>query len=199
MVNREQKLLIKKYFPKTIVVFFQFLYRLLIDIKDGVIIFSCKQPSHIFRLWILRRYGLRIGQNSSIHMGCRLYHPWNIMIGSNTIVNPSCILDGRAGLIIGNNVSISEQSLILSLQHDPQSKDFTLQGEKTYIEDYVWIGMRAIIMPGVKLGKGSIVAAGSVVTKNVEPYSIVGGVPAKSIGIRTKDLQYNLNYRKLFH
>jgi maltose O-acetyltransferase len=140
--------------------------------------------------------GLKIMHDSSIHMGCRVYHPWKIEIGHNTVVNPSCVLDGREGLIIGNNVSISEQSLILSLQHDPQSSDFAAQGKITYIEDYVWLGMRSIIMPGVKIGKGAIVAAGSVVTKNVDPFSIVGGIPAKVIGQRNTDLNYSLKYKK---
>jgi maltose O-acetyltransferase len=169
------------------------------DLRDSLIIFSCKQPFHFLRYPLLKLFGLQIKQNSSIHMGCRLYHPWNIEIGHNTIVNPSCILDGRAGLTIGNNVSISEQSLILSLQHDPQSRDFSSQGKSTYIEDYVWLGMRAIIMPGVKIGKGAIIAAGSVVTKDVDPFSIVGGIPARIIGKRNTDLTYSLKYKKFLY
>lgn len=132
-------------------------------------------------------------------MGCRIYYPWNISIGNHSVVNPSCILDGRAGLAIGDNVSISEQSIILSLEHDPQSPDFANRGAMTVIEDYVWLGMRAMIMPGNSIGKGAVVAAGAVVTKNVEPYYIVGGVPARPIGKRSQDLKYMLNYKKMLH
>lgn len=169
------------------------------DVRDATIIFACKQPSHTVRLYILRRFGLKIGKYSSIHMGCRIYYPWNISIGNHSVVNPFCLLDGRAGLAIGDNVSISEQSIILSLEHDPQSADFANRGAMTVIEDYVWLGMRAMIMPGKRVGKGAIIASGAIVTKDVAPFNIEGGVPAKKIGSRNPSLRYELVFRKLFH
>ncbi len=188
-----------KYLSRILKIIIWFFYHLLIDTRDAIIILACKQPFHFLRYPILKLFGMNIDSNSSIHMGCRLYHPWNIIIGKNTIVNPYCILDGRTGLKIGNNVSISERSIILSLEHDPQSSTFESKGAITKIDDYVWIGMGAIILPGVSLGVGVIVAAGSVVTKNVDDFTIVGGVPAKKIGDRNNHLTYNLNYKKMFH
>ncbi|HTX17219.1 MAG TPA: acyltransferase [Bacteroidota bacterium] len=170
-----------------------------VDLRDAVIIGSCKQPSHLLRLLILRFFGMKIGERSSIHMGCRIYHPWNIVIGNHTIVNPCCVLDGRAGLTIGDNVSISERSVLLSLEHDPQSPEFENRGARTVIGDYVWTGAVSVVLPGVTIGRGAIVAAGAVVGKDVGEYEIVGGVPAKKIGVRTSDLRYDLEYRKLFH
>ena len=132
-------------------------------------------------------------------MGCRIYFPWQITIGEHTIVNPFVILDGRSGLEIGNNVSISERSVILSLEHDPQSPDFRNRGGKTLIEDYVWIGVNAVVLPGTTIGKGAVVAAGAVAHQNVDAYDIVGGIPAKRIGTRSRNLTYTLDYRKFFH
>ena len=142
---------------------------------------------------------MHISKGASIHMGCRLYHPWNISIGPHSVVNPSCILDGRAGLSIGRNVSISEQCIVLSLEHDPDSSSFESRGCKTTIEDDVWIGMRAIVLPGIRVGCGAVVGAGSVVTKDVAPFDVVCGNPARVIKQRSRDLSYQLQYRKLFY
>ena len=140
--------------------------------------------------------GVRIGKKTNIHRKCRIYHPTKLIIGSNTIINREILLDARKGIIIGNNVSISEQTLILSLEHNPNSSEFASYGGTVTIDDYVFIGSRCIILPGINIGKGAVVAAGAVVTKNVEPYSIVGGVPANLISERTPELTYTLDYRK---
>ncbi len=131
-------------------------------------------------------------------MGCFITGR-NISIGDYTTINRNCYLDGRVGIKIGNSVSISPEVYILSLTHDAQNRNFVTVGKEVIIEDYVWLGARAIIMPGVKLGKGSIVGAGSVVTKDVEPYTIVGGIPAKKIGERTQDLDYKVVYFPYFN
>jgi len=104
-------------------------------------------------------------------------------------------MDGRRYEIhIGNDVSIGPEAGILTLGHDPQSPDFADKGGDVIIGDKVWICYRAIILPGVRVGEGAVVAAGAVVTRNVEPYTIVAGSPAKVIGLRTADLRYTCNY-----
>jgi maltose O-acetyltransferase len=100
------------------------------------------------------------------------------------------------GLTLGRNVSISEGVMIFSLEHDPNSATFENRGAPVVIHDRVFIGARAIILPGVTLGEGAIAAAGSVVTHDVPPYTIVGGVPAHPIGTRQTELKYSLDYRK---
>ena len=66
------------------------------------------------------------------------------------------------------------------------------------IDDYAWIGSRATVLPGVKIGKGAVVAAGAVVTKDVTPYLVVGGVPARPLGTRSTDLRYEIRFRPAF-
>ena len=105
------------------------------------------------------------------------------------------LLDGRGGkLIIGNNVDIAQETNIWTLQHDVNDLNHISIGADVVIEDYVWIASRVTILPGVRIGRGAVVACNSVVTRNVPAMEIVGGIPAKKIGIRTNSLQY-----KLFH
>ena len=152
-------------------------------------------PIHVFRLFVYRYFlRIKIGHQTSFHWRARFYYPMGITIGNNCFIGPDVLFDGREGLTIGNNVNISMGSWIFSLQHDVQSPTFEAVGGHVVIEDYVWIASRALILPGVKIGKGAVVAAGAVVTKDVLPYTIVGGIPASVIGQRTQDLNYNFNY-----
>ncbi len=136
--------------------------------------------------------GVKIGKNSRLNPGTRFYNPSKIKIGEDTIIGEKTVLDGRENLIIGNHVDIASEVMIYNSKHDINDPKFRAVSTPVTIEDYVFIGPRAIILPGVNIGKGAIIAAGAVVTKNVESFAIVGGVPAKMIGERKNK---NLNYR----
>lgn len=156
-------------------------------------------PSHNFRCFFYRLAGIKIGKGSTIHTRAKFYDPRNIQIGEDTIIGEGAVLDGRAKLIIGNHVDIASEVMIYNSQHDIEDENFIARDEEIIIEDYVFIGPRAIILPGVKIGKGAVVAAGAVVTKDVPPYAVVGGVPAKIIGERkNKNLHYKLGRARLF-
>jgi maltose O-acetyltransferase len=116
-----------------------------------------------------------------------------ILIGDNTYINRNVLLDGRNGLEIGNNVDIGEYVKIWSLEHNPNDEEHSPRGRKTIIEDHVWIAPWSIILPGVKIGRGAVIGAGSVVTKDVPPLAIVAGSPAKQIGTRNNSLKYTIN------
>lgn len=151
-------------------------------------------PFHHFRRFSYRVCGVSIGKGSSIHMFTSFYNPSNIKIGNDTIIGEWAVLDGRAPLLIGDHVDIASNVMIYNAEHDVNSKEFTrARMEKVVIEDYVFIGPRAIILPGVTIGRGAVVGAGAVVTKDVPPLTIVGGVPAKDIGTRDESaLTYKL-------
>lgn len=156
-------------------------------------------PSHLIRRFFYRLAGVKIGKGSTIHMEARFYNPVNIAIGEDSIIGEKVVLDGRGQLMIGNHVDIASEVMIYNAEHDVQSEDFTAKSAPVVIEDYVFVGPRAIILPGVKIGRGAVVGAGAVVTKNVEPFTIVGGVPAKIIGERKiKDLNYRLGRASWF-
>lgn len=165
-------------------------------------IFICNRwvarlPSRTLRLLFYRKVmKFKIGSESSIFMDCTFDCTEIFSMKNNSVINTKCRVDNKAGIHIGENVSISQEVMILSADHDPDSATFTARDKTVYIEDYAFIGSRAIIMPGVTVGKGAVVAAGAVVTHNVEPYTIVAGVPAKLIKHRSQDINYTIKYSR---
>ncbi len=180
-------------------------------------------PSHTIRLFLYRNlFRIKIGKDSSIHWRAEFNQPSGIAIGHNTIVGNDAFLDGRyprkwsgkeikflrylkdffnpeeRPLAIGNNVSIGGEVRIYTMEHDIDDPDFKEVGAPVIIDDYVVVGTRVTILPGVHIGKGAVVASGAVVTKDVDPYTLVGGVPAKFIRNRAKDLRYTLKFARLF-
>ncbi|OGM06305.1 hypothetical protein A3E15_03040 [Candidatus Woesebacteria bacterium RIFCSPHIGHO2_12_FULL_42_9] len=156
-------------------------------------------PFHSLRSLFYMLAGVQIGRNSVIHMWARFFQPRNIKIGEDTIIGDHVFLDGRAPLIIGKHVDIASEVMIYNSEHDLEKDDFSPIEAPVEIGDYVFIGPRVIILPSVKIGKGAVVAAGAVVTKSVQDFEIVGGVPAKVIGERKhKDLHYRLGRARLF-
>jgi len=128
-------------------------------------------------------------------MGCHFLNGRKVFLGDRNVINFDCLFDGRRHAIrVGNDVSIGPEASILTLGHDTQSPDFADKGGDVVIGDRVWICFRAIILPGVAIGEGAVVAAGAVVSRDVAPYTIVAGSPAKPVGTRTKDLRYNNNF-----
>ena len=156
-------------------------------------------PSHFIRKLKYRFFGIKIGKGSTIHMWANFFDPKNIVIGEDTIIGDHAFLDGRAKLTIGNHVDIASSVMIYNSEHDLSKDDFAAILAPVSISDYVFIGPRVTILPGVTIGKGAVVAAGAVVTKDVPPFTIVGGVPAKEIGERkNKNPNYLLGRPRLF-
>lgn len=152
-------------------------------------------PSRWLRSLYLRWYLGGMDEGASVQMHCRFLNGRRVILGKRTVINFGCLMDGRTYTIrLGQDVSMGPQATILTLSHDPQSADFSLRGGDVTIGDHVWIAFRAIIMPGVTIGEGAVVAAGAVVTRDVPPFVIVAGCPARQIGVRTKELTYQLSY-----
>jgi len=156
-------------------------------------------PCHNFRLCFIRLYAKQIGRETYIGIGLDLRgSKGNISIGNNCSINRKILLDGRGKIIIGSNVDIGQETNIWTSEHIPNDINHGTVESCVIIEDYVWIATRVTILPGVKIGKGAVVATGSVVTKDVPPMAIVAGIPAKIIGKRDNPLKYKLTYRPWF-
>lgn len=171
----------------------------ILDFELMVLRWVSHVPSHSFRKFFYMMSGMKIGKGSAVHMWANFFDPSNIKIGNDTIIGDHAFLDGRALLTIGDHVDIASSVMIYNSEHDLEKEDFSAREESVEIKDYVFIGPRAIILPGVTIGKGAVVAAGAVVTKDVPDFAIVGGVPAKEIGERKNhDPHYKLGHARLF-
>lgn len=172
--------------------FVKFIGRLWSDFQELFMDFIMSIPIHYLRRLYLKFKLQGGGKNIAIHRHVRIKNGRGITIGGNIVLNRGVLLDGRSGLKIGSNVDIGEYVRIWTLEHDPNN-NHVCRGKETIIGDYVWIAPCAIVMPGVKIGRGAIIAGGSIVTHDVEPLSIVAGVPAKEIGRREDNLKYTLD------
>lgn len=158
-------------------------------------------PSHVVRNAFYRRVmRVELAAGSSIHMGCRLTSIGALTIGAGTSIDQNAMLDARGGLTIGVAVATGPDLMLLTAEHDPHSPTFAGRFAPVAIGDRVWLGARVTVLPGVSIGEGAVVAAGAVVTRDVAPYTIVGGVPARVIGERSRELTYDFKgYRRLLY
>lgn len=144
--------------------------------------------------------GIELGDETIVMHGAVL-HVYNfrdlphagIKIGKNSLVGEYSVIRGQGGVVIGDRVFTSPFTQIIAVNHvfNDRERPFTQQGitaEGIVIEDDVWLGAGAVITDGVRVGKGAVVAAGAVVTKDVPPHTVVGGVPARIIKEITEDM-----------
>lgn len=172
----------------------QFLTVVLVSYTRYFIINVGYIPSHLIRNIIYKHFlFVDLADKATIYYGAEIRDSFNLHIGKGSIIGDKCLLDARNGIFIGENVNLSSNVSIYTQQHDHRRQDFgcsTGVHSKVSINNRVWIGPNVIILPGVTIGEGAVVGAGAVVTKDIEPYTINVGIPAKKIGERTHDLDY---------
>lgn len=150
-------------------------------------------PSHHLRRFVYKCLGLGMGKNNVFHYGTEIRGITDIQMGNGCIIGDKAILDGRRGIVLGNNVNLSSNVSIYTLQHDHRDPDFKGSGGKVVIGDRVWLGCNVIVLPGTTIGEGAVCCAGCVVTKDVPPYTVVAGIPAKKINERPQNLRYEFD------
>lgn len=150
-------------------------------------------PSIHFRKCIYKILGAKIEHDVVFHFKTEVRAPERLVVGGGTIIGDNAILDARGGLVFGRNVNLSSNVSIYTLQHDHRDPVFncTKLDAKVTIGDRVWLGSNCIVLPGVTIGEGAVCCAGCVVTKDVEPYTVVAGIPARKVNERPRTLRYN--------
>ena len=157
-----------------------------------------KIPSHNLRVAWLRLGGAKIGKGSTIWRNSEVLGVENLRMGVDSVIAWHCQVDARAGLVIGDHVCIASHVLIIAGSHDLMAPEFWSVSAPIYIDDYAWIASRAIIAHGSHIGKGAVVTANTIVSKDVAPYKIIGGSGAKPMGERPHDLTYKVGGKGLF-
>lgn len=158
------------------------------DFQTGMI------PSHSIRDFLYRHVWLvNMEKYVIIYFGAEIRAHELLSIGKGSIIGDKNLLDARNGIEIGENVNLSSNVHIYTEQHDHRDPYFKCNSDKTFrvkIENRAWIGPNITILHSVTIGEGAVIAAGAVVTKDVEPYTLVGGIPVKKLGERNRDLRY---------
>lgn len=157
----------------------------LINKSLSTVLYSIGRLRSFFWSLLLKRIGKRV----DIMSGVIIMSPQNVEIGHDVLLNTDSKIGGQNGVKIGNYVQLSYNVNLVSENHAYQNHLVPIKkqgyfGGPIIIEDDVWIGANVVIMPNITIGKGAIVGANAIVTKDVKPYSIVGGVPAKFIKYR---------------
>jgi len=168
--------------------------------------FICHIPSYTIRhAWYRRVLGWYIGPKAAILMGQHVQMAGirtsgkKVSIGKGTVINQGCLLYTTGGIVVGENVSISAGVWLVTGTHDMNDPLFPDSYNPITIGDYAWIGTRATILGGISIGEGAVVMAGGVVTHDVPPYAVVGGVPARVVTQRAlRNPSYSLNFQPLF-
>ena len=154
-------------------------------------------PSHVLRRFVYRRVcGMRIAPRAIVYFATEVRNPAAICLGEGSVIGDHCILDGRNGIRFGRNAVLGSHVSIWTQQHDHRDPWFrcdTQEHRPVVIGDRAWIGSHAVLLHSVNVGEGAVVAAGAVVTKDVPPYAIVAGIPARRIGERNRDLRYEID------
>jgi acetyltransferase-like isoleucine patch superfamily enzyme len=166
------------------------------DVEMAALKLSGLIPIHRARVAALRAYGMSIGDDAVIYHGYQVRKARRISVGARSIIGDGAILDGRGGLVIGEDVNFSTGVNIWTAQHDWLSPDFAYLEAPVTIGHHAWISTRVVVLPGTVIGEGAVIAAGAVVKGTIEPWTLAGGVPARHLAHRSKDLSYPLGNRK---
>lgn len=154
-------------------------------------------PYPLRNLWLLL-FGIKVSPSSSIHRHCRFFHIGKMQVGKNSTVNFGCFLDNRRGITIGSNTAIAHNTKIYTLGHNIDSSKFETKGDPVKIGDNVFVFSNVMIMPGVTVENGAVILPGTIVTKNVPEWTVVGGNPAKEIRKRDPNINYKTSYNYWF-
>ena len=146
-----------------------------------------KIPAHHLRDCLYRTlFHIRLPKSSTIYGGCTFFSPWKMQVGEHSILGDHGFFDAREKIRIGENVNIGKEIRVFTLEHDILSPTFGEKGGQVTIGDWAYIGSRVTILPLVSIGEGAVVASGAVVARDVPPWVMVGGVPARYIRDRPK-------------
>lgn len=156
--------------------------------------FLCNFPSKRVRNYMLKHMGIKFLGDARIYAGFHIRNPHGIVIEDGVSIGPKVLLDGRMGLTIHKSAVIGYGAIIWTLNHDYNDIHFCGKGAPVSIGCYAWICSNSIILPGITIGEGAVVASGAIVTHDVPPFAIVGGIPAKIIGYREQK-EYDYGYK----
>ena len=144
------------------------------------------KPLHNWRIWVLRRFGAKIGKRNVVYPNCKIWAPWLLETDDYVTIGPGVEIYNPGGLKLGNHCILSQDSYLCGATHDYNSAEFTYVKKRIILESYTWICARAIVLPGVTCFEGSVLGAGSLTSRDLAPWTVYAGNPARAVKERTK-------------
>jgi len=144
------------------------------------------RPCHAWRALLLRAFGAKLGRGCHIYPGTVIWAPWNLICDDEVGVGDRAILYNQAPIHLGKRVVISQGAHLCTGTHDYTSRGFPLVAYPITVGDHAWIAAEAFVHPGVTIGEGAVLGARSVAVRDLEPWTVYGGHPAKPIKPRNR-------------
>lgn len=144
---------------------------------------------HKWRVFIISLFGGKIGEQNFIYPDCKIWAPWLLETGKVVTIGPGVEVYNPGGVIMGHHTIISQNAYLCGATHDYNHLDFTYIKKQIITEPYVWICARAIVLPGVHCGEGSVLAAGAVISCSLKPWTVYAGNPAVPVKTRVNFLE----------
>jgi putative colanic acid biosynthesis acetyltransferase WcaF len=138
-----------------------------------------------FRIAILRLFGARVHSTAHPYPKCRIWAPWNLTMAAHSCLANNVDCYNVAPVVLEDYAIVSQYSYLCSASHDFNDAAFPLFSKPITIKRQAWVAARAYVGPGVTVGEGAVVGANSCVYKNIDPWTVVGGNPARAIGRRS--------------
>ncbi len=162
------------------------LRRLIWNITWALLCRWTPRPMHTWRVWIVRQFGGRIGRHNTIYPDCEIWAPWLLETEDVVAIGPKVEVYNPGGVYLGHHVILSQGAFLCGATHDYDSPDFTYIKRKIVMEPYTWICARAIVLPGVHCGEGSVLGAATVTAQNLDAWTIYAGNPARPVKQRKR-------------
>lgn len=144
------------------------------------------RPFYIWRTFLLRFFGSKLGPRCAIYPSVRIWAPWNLVCEDTVAVAEGVEIYNPVMIKLRSHAIISQGAYLCGATHDLHSPEFSMISKKIEIGSYAWVCARAVVMPGITLGDGAVLALAGVATKNIPAWKVFGGVPAKEIGSRSR-------------
>jgi putative colanic acid biosynthesis acetyltransferase WcaF len=144
------------------------------------------RPFHRWRAFLLRCFGAKLGKSCRIYGRARIWAPWNLTCDDLATIGDETIIYNPEQITLGSHAIVSQQAYLCGATHDYEDPAFPLIAFPISVGPYAWICARATVQPGVSVGEGAVLALGSIATRDLEPWTVYAGVPARKVKQRTR-------------
>jgi len=144
------------------------------------------RPLHAWRSWVLRCFGARLGRHCHIYPKCRIWAPWNLTCEEGAAIGDEAVIYNAAGVHLGPYAIVSQQAYVCTATHDFDHPAFPMTTAPISLGRYAWVCARACVLPGVVIREGAVLGLGAIASKDLEPWSVYAGNPARLVGVRER-------------